>query len=418
MHNEISLWIKKILVVLGFSILLYILYSLKSLVLVLLISGFLTLLITPLVDKWSHYRIPEWVTIISVYIVIFFLGSIVIGTLIPIVIDYVTDTVGIITNWVNNAQGVYASSGIKWFHFHPYIERGILLIFGENNIEHTLDIIKQNAGNIQSILTKQISNLTTGGISIVSAVWWVFANWALIAIMSFLMILERREIWKFILSLTPARFDPVLKKHYVSVQNVCNSWIRATLVLSVSIFFVTYIWLYLLETILNSQIVASSLGIDGFSIEKKFTLALIWGIMEFVPYVWPLIALIPAAIIGLGISWKVSLAIVILYLLIQRVENDFLVPYVMSKALNLSPILVFIVMIAGASLGGILGIILAVPIAWVTRIIYDEYQERKTPQKSPPKKESSESIPKQSPLQKKKLTWTTQKNIWQKSEKV
>lgn len=85
--------------------------------------------------------------------------------------------------------------------------------------------------------------------------------------------------------------------------------------------------------------------------------------MEFIPYVGPLIALIPAAIIGLGISWEVSIAIMILYLLIQRVENDFLVPYVMSKALNLSPILVFIVMMAGASLGGILGIILAVPIA-------------------------------------------------------
>jgi predicted PurR-regulated permease PerM len=68
--------------------------------------------------------------------------------------------------------------------------------------------------------------------------------------------------------------------------------------------------------------------------------------MEFIPYVGPLIALIPAAIIGLGISWKVSLAIVVLYLIIQRIENDFLVPYVMSKALNLSPILVFIVMIA------------------------------------------------------------------------
>lgn len=84
-------------------------------------------------------------------------------------------------------------------------------------------------------------------------------------------------------------------------------------------------------------------------------------------------ALIPAAIIGLGISWKVALGIVALYLIIQRIENDFLVPYVMSKALDLSPFLVFVVMLTGASLGGVLGIILAVPVAGVVRVIYREH---------------------------------------------
>lgn len=99
--------------------------------------------------------------------------------------------------------------------------------------------------------------------------------------------------------------------------------------------------------------------------------------MEFIPYIGPLIALIPAAIIGLGISWKVALIITLLYLVIQRLENDLLVPYVMSKALDLSPFLVFIVMIAGASLGGILGIILAVPVAGIARMMYIEYKKGK-----------------------------------------
>lgn len=124
---------------------------------------------------------------------------------------------------------------------------------------------------------------------------------------------------------------------------------------------------------MNLSFIRDSLGIEEFEIEQKFTLALIGGIMEFIPYVGPLIALIPAAIIGLGISWQVALGIIALYLVIQRIENDFLVPYVMSKALDLSPFLVFVVMIAGASLGGVLGIILAVPVAGVVRVIYREH---------------------------------------------
>jgi predicted PurR-regulated permease PerM len=120
---------------------------------------------------------------------------------------------------------------------------------------------------------------------------------------------------------------------------------------------VTYIGLYILEFFVGGVF------IEDFVLEKKFTLALIGGIMEFIPYIGPLLALIPAVIIGLGISWKVAIFITLLYLIIQRIENDALVPYVMSKALNLSPFLVFVVMMMGATLGGILGIILAVPIA-------------------------------------------------------
>lgn len=379
MNTELRTWIQKILILLAVWVILYVLYTLSSLVLIIVIAGFITILINPLAEKGENYNIPAWISVIGVYIVIFFLWSIVIGTLIPIIIDYVTNTVSIITNWVNTAQSVYLRDGLSGFHFHPYIEKVIRLVFWESNIEHTLDIIKQNAGNIQSIITTQISSLTSGSISIVSAVGWVVANWAFIAIMTFLMVLERRSIGNFLLSLTPKNFDTYLKNHYRSIQQVCNSWIKATLILSISIFVVTYLGLSLLEYGLNTTFIQDLLHIEPFTIDNKFSLALIGGIMEFIPYIGPLIALIPAGIIGLGIWWEVALAIIVLYLIIQRIENDFLVPYVMSKALDLSPIFVFIVMIAWASLGGILGVILAVPIAWVAKVIYTEYQQRKNP---------------------------------------
>lgn len=85
--------------------------------------------------------------------------------------------------------------------------------------------------------------------------------------------------------------------------------------------------------------------------------------MEFIPYLGPILSLIPAVIIGLGISWKIAAGMVILYVCIQQTENNFLVPYIMSRSLDLSPFFVFIVMIIGGALGGILGIILAIPMA-------------------------------------------------------
>jgi predicted PurR-regulated permease PerM len=366
MNTELTTWIKKILILIWITSLLYLLFILKELVIILLISGFITLIINPLVVRWERYRIPAWLTVIGVYIVIIILGSIVIWTIIPIVGSYISDTTTLIITWANTAQSVYLKEWLSGFHFHPYIVQVIDFTLGKENLAHTLDIIKQNAGNIQTFLTTQISTLTTGGISLVSTVGGVVAEWILIGITAFFMILERKQIGKFIINISPKNIDKYLQNHYIQIQWVCNSWIKASLILCVSIFVTTYIWLIIAQSIFD------------FDTERTFTLALISGIMEFIPYVGPILALVPALIIGLGISWEAAAVLTILYLIIQQFENNVLVPYVMSKNLDLSPFLVFIVMLAGASLGGILGIILAIPVAWVCRVIYIEYKKNQT----------------------------------------
>lgn len=242
-----------------------------------------------------------------------------------------------------------------------------MFLFNEKNIDQTLLFIRDNAGNIQSIVTTQLSSLTSGGFQILSSVGGVFLNWILIALVTFSMTLERYRIGQFCLDIMPDQIENYIIEHYRSIQETLNSWIRAMLILSVSIFCVTYISLTLLEVVF------------GFDTGRTFTLALISGVMEFIPYVGPILALVPALIIGLGISWKVALAITILYLIIQQIENNILVPYVMSRSLDLSPFLVFIVMIAGATLGGILGIILAIPVAAICRLFYMSYRKNKTP---------------------------------------
>ena len=194
--------------------------------------------------------------------------------------------------------------------------------------------------------------------------------WFIVIVSTFLMVLERHAIGSYILSLFSEKHGKSLRNHYKETQHVFTAWLKATLILSLSIFSMTYIGLLVIQYFFD---------IDT---ERAFTLAIIGGIMEFIPYVGPLIALIPAAIIGLGISWKAAAIIVGLYLIIQQVENNVLVPKVMSKALDLSPFLVFIIMLAGASLGGVLGIILAIPLAGMCRVIVEEYRKKQIPQAS------------------------------------
>lgn len=69
--------------------------------------------------------------------------------------------------------------------------------------------------------------------------------------------------------------------------------------------------------------------------------------------------------------------ILVFYIVMQQVENNFLVPYIMSKSLDLSPLYVFVMMLAGGVLGGVLGIILAIPVAAVLRLITLDYIKSK-----------------------------------------
>ncbi len=376
MSNELTLWIKKILIIVGILIIGYLLYTIASLLLIVLIAGFITILVTPLVNLMERKWIHASLTIIWVYLIVLLLGMIVVGTIIPIIVTYVTDTISTVISWANEAQSIYAIQGIKGFWLNPYFEQVILFLFNEKNIDQTLSFIRDNAGNIQSVVTNQLSTLTSWGFSILSSIGNAFFNWILIAIMTFLMVLERRGIGQFILDISPDAIESFLVIHYEEIQKTLNAWIKAMLILSFSIFLITYIWLTLVELIF------------GFDTGRTFTLALISGVMEFIPYIGPILSLIPALIIGLGISWEVAFIIIILYLIIQQTENNILVPYVMSRSLNLSPFLVFVVMIIGASLGGILGIILAVPATAISHVIYTNYRNMRK------QKNKIKSIPK------------------------
>lgn len=365
MQKEIILWIKKLVVTAIMAGIAYGMYLTQDTIIMLLSAGFLTLLIIPLVEKWKKYHIPEWLTVIVVYLTLVTMATIVMVSIIPIVINYFMNIVTQITHWSQTAQDTFLRYGIQGFNLPDYLERLILYLFSEENINSTLDIIKQNAGSIQSFLTSQLSSITSGGLSIVSSIGSAFTNIFMIGIATFFMVLERRSIGQLFLDITPDHAEDYIKYMFTKIQEVCISWIKASIILSVSIFALTYIGLLLVELIF------------GIKTESAFTLALISGIMEFVPYIGPILSVIPALIIVLGISFEAAMVILILYLIIQQTENNFLVPYIMSKNLDISPLFVFVIMIFGATLGGIIGIIVAVPVAGILKALYVDLIDRK-----------------------------------------
>lgn len=107
----------------------------------------------------------------------------------------------------------------------------------------------------------------------------------------------------------------------------------------------------------------------GIRLDGIFTLALIAGMMEFIPYIGPFIALLPALAIAATLGIVPAIAVTILYIAIQQTENNIIVPVVMSRALDISPFLILLTITIMASLFGITGILLAIPLTALLQMV-------------------------------------------------
>jgi len=91
-------------------------------------------------------------------------------------------------------------------------------------------------------------------------------------------------------------------------------------------------------------------------LEFALPLALLAGILEIVPTIGPIFAAIPALIVALAISPTLAFIVVGIYIVIQIIENNILVPKIMQRAVGLSPIIVLLAILIGGRLMGILEI--------------------------------------------------------------
>jgi predicted PurR-regulated permease PerM len=97
------------------------------------------------------------------------------------------------------------------------------------------------------------------------------------------------------------------------------------------------------------------------------------GITEIIPIVGPWLGGIPAVAIAATMSWDKAIMVTIFVVLLQFLENSVLVPRVMKGAVGLSPLTVFVAILAGTQYLGIIGALLAIPVAAGIQVILADY---------------------------------------------
>lgn len=150
----------------------------------------------------------------------------------------------------------------------------------------------------------------------------------------------------------------MLRQLIIDVENKLGKWLLGQGFLSFTIGLLSWI------------------GLTIIGVPFALPLAVLAGIMEVVPTLGPIISVVPSFLIALVVGGPVPAAFVLVaYVIIHQAENYLLVPKIMGGVVGLHPMIVFIGIIAGVSLSGLLGAVLAVPVLVLIKIAYGFYRD-------------------------------------------
>jgi predicted PurR-regulated permease PerM len=103
----------------------------------------------------------------------------------------------------------------------------------------------------------------------------------------------------------------------------------------------------------------------------------IWmSLTAVLPYIGAFLGAIPAVAVAATISWQHAVVTVLLYVLINQLESNFITPRIQGNAVRVHPLLIFIAVLLGSELGGAFGAIIAVPTLAVVRVLAEFFWER------------------------------------------
>ena len=134
---------------------------------------------------------------------------------------------------------------------------------------------------------------------------------------------------------------------------------------------------YIISQLLLSLIIGALTFIVLVIIDVKFALILgiFNGILNIVPYFGPIIGGVPAIFVALMESPNKALWTLIAIFLIQQIEGNILSPKITGDSTNMHPIIIIILLLVGEKLGGLIGMIVAVPIGVIVKVIYDDIND-------------------------------------------
>lgn len=217
-----------------------------------------------------------------------------------------------------------------------------------------------SVGDLTSIFTGTVSDFSGGIFDTIASFFGGIVSIVLVIVISFYLSVREDGVGEFLGIITPLRHERYVKGLWQRSQHKIGKWMQGQILLAVSIGLVTYL----------------SLLVVG--IPHPLLLAFLAGIFELIPIIGLTLSVIPAFLLamldgGLGLG----LIVIAVYVVIQQIESHLVYPLVVKKVIGVPPLLVIIALVAGATLSGLVGALLAVPLSVAFMEFIDDVERKK-----------------------------------------
>jgi len=305
------------------------LFLIRRILLLVFISIIFAAALGPLVNKLEKLKVPRALSILIFYVL--FVGGLawIIALAVPIVISQTTALVNDLPKFLNE---------IGYFKL-----------------------------NIQpSDYSSQLAQIPANVFKLVSLAFSNILGLFAFLMIAFYLLQERKHLKKRLLYLFGEKTAKKAENFVVQLEKELGGWVRAELFLMILVGTMSFIGLKILD------------------IDFVLPLALLAGLLELVPNIGPTASMIPAALVGFASSPVLGLAVMALYVFIQQVENNIIVPQVMRRVVGLHPLVTLLALMIGFRIAGIGGSLLAVPVVLFLKVLIEQFflPQRKKPSES------------------------------------
>jgi predicted PurR-regulated permease PerM len=306
-----------------------------SAVLLILFAITLAEAIRPLVARLERLRVPRPVGALLIYLVIaallFGIGWLLFNPLVAQINE-------LISNWPQ-----YLAQAQQWAH-------NAQQALAAN--DPLVAIINALAAQLTVSLQAALPALLQFPLTLLSGVFGGLLSVVIVITMSIFWLMSADKLRNFALSLAPEESRAGGTLLFADLGRTLGGWVRGTLVAMLLIGLLT------------------SLGLWLLGVPYALLLGIFAGLLELIPYLGPWISGAVAVVVTLlTVDPLKALQVVILFIIIQEIEGNLVQPFVMSWAVHIDPLLVLIAITIGAEALGLIGAVIAVPVAGMAQVI-------------------------------------------------
>lgn len=348
MHITIPRWAQAVLIPVAIILALWFAKVASHAVFVFLMSIVVALLLNAVVLGMGKIKVPRWLAVPVVYLAFAAIVVVFFVFLGPPLVRQFQRLFEAIPGWLNDFNGLLSDLQ-AWLATHN-ITVNLQL--------NTTDIVNW----LQTKGSQSVGTLFSVGVSVAG----VIVNIFLTIVVSFYMLIDGRRIFRFVCRIVPGDTPDVKEAYVRGIQTAFSRFVRGQALLAATIGLASGLAVWILSW--------KMVGVWPEGGQYALLFGFWAGITEVIPYVGPFLGAVPPVLAAFFHSPTAALVVIIVYFVIQQLESHILAPNIVGSSVGVHPLIVIFALLAGAQIGGIVGIIASLPILAMLRHTMQFYQ--------------------------------------------